>query len=162
MPKFNEGFHRVGTKRVGPELDTRAGTEGPRGQGTPGTREQERKTEGTREQGSEGARGRGNWGSRDTPHPACSPEGPAEMRPCPRTETGLAVPDFRTDSIAETGTQTTRATGARQSPARKDFIAKYLYFNDMHYRCACRLPSCLFAANFAQKSVPKIGKSCTI
>jgi len=84
------------------------------------------------------------------------------MRPYPRTETGLGVPDFRTDSIAETGNQTTRATGARQSPARNDFIAKQFYFNDIHYRCACRLPSCLFAANFAQKSVPKIGKICTI
>src|ERR1700722_404461 len=52
--------------------------------------------------------------------------------------------------------------GGRQRHARADFIGNLLIFSSLAWRCACRLPSCLLAANFAQKSVPKIGKICTI
>lgn len=49
-----------------------------------------------------------------------------------------------------------------QRLADVNFDNNYFYFNNIHRRCACSVPRCQFVVNFAQKSVPKIGKRGTV
>ena len=73
------------------------------------------------------------------------------------------TPELRTEFGANAEAEAPHPTPlARQRRERVKSTSKVIIFSRLTRRCARSQPSCLFAALFAQKSVPKIGKICTI